>query len=42
MSSGNLDTVLGVNLKGVWYCERAQVGVEISNFLLTHRLTWFF
>jgi len=42
MSSENLDTVLGVNLKGVWYCERAQVGVEISNFFLTYRLTWFF
>jgi NAD(P)-dependent dehydrogenase (short-subunit alcohol dehydrogenase family) len=41
MSSENLDTVLGVNLKGVWYCERAQVGVEISNFFLTYRLTWF-
>lgn len=27
MNSVNLDTVLGVNLKGVWYCERAQVSI---------------
>jgi NAD(P)-dependent dehydrogenase (short-subunit alcohol dehydrogenase family) len=25
MSSDNLDAVLGLNLKGVWYCERAQI-----------------
>ena len=25
MSSENLEAVLGLNLKGVWYCERAQV-----------------
>ncbi|KAE9376999.1 NAD(P)-binding protein [Stipitochalara longipes BDJ] len=25
MNSENLDTVLDVNLKGVWYCERAQI-----------------
>lgn len=24
-TSESLDTVLGVNLKGVWYCERAQI-----------------
>jgi len=33
MDSENLDTVLGVNLKGVWYCERAQVSVEMCFFL---------
>jgi NAD(P)-dependent dehydrogenase (short-subunit alcohol dehydrogenase family) len=32
MSSDNLDAVLGVNLKGVWYCERAQVGVGENDF----------
>jgi NAD(P)-dependent dehydrogenase (short-subunit alcohol dehydrogenase family) len=25
MGSDNLDAVLGLNLKGVWYCERAQI-----------------
>jgi NAD(P)-dependent dehydrogenase (short-subunit alcohol dehydrogenase family) len=24
-SSSNLDNVLGLNLKGVWYCQRAQI-----------------
>jgi NAD(P)-dependent dehydrogenase (short-subunit alcohol dehydrogenase family) len=40
MGSDNLDAVLGVNLKGVWYCERAQVSfgdetpVPISDCLM--------
>lgn len=25
MGTDNLDAVLGLNLKGVWYCERAQI-----------------
>jgi NAD(P)-dependent dehydrogenase (short-subunit alcohol dehydrogenase family) len=32
INSDNLDAVLGVNLKGVWYCERAQVGVGADEF----------
>lgn len=32
MASDNLDAVLGVNLKGVWYCERAQVSVGVNCF----------
>jgi NADP-dependent 3-hydroxy acid dehydrogenase YdfG len=32
MNSDNLDAVLGVNLIGVWYCERAQVGAGENQF----------
>ena len=30
MSSENLDRVLDLNLKGVWYCERAQIRQMLS------------
>jgi NAD(P)-dependent dehydrogenase (short-subunit alcohol dehydrogenase family) len=39
MASDNLDAVLGVNLKGVWYCERAQVSVGEHWFLVLGCLT---
>jgi NAD(P)-dependent dehydrogenase (short-subunit alcohol dehydrogenase family) len=39
MASDNLDAVLGVNLKGVWYCERAQVSVREHWFSVPGCLT---
>jgi NAD(P)-dependent dehydrogenase (short-subunit alcohol dehydrogenase family) len=37
MNSDNLNAVLGVNLIGVWYCERAQVGVGDSGLPISGR-----